>query len=463
MVDGTYTLNYDLNGSNTLSGQSVVITIASGISSFTIPTASIPNVGTTVISFTSITNNTTTCVRTLINVTKQLIIRPLADISNSNLSIPNICFGSNIVVNIAGAINLPDGVYQFNYSIPGATPLTGNSGNVTITLGIGQFTIPLTVFSTVGNYTLSVAGIIAATGCTNASENATANFTINPIPNVTGATVSAQSTCPNSGSVVTISGAINLADGSYTITYQLTGANTSTGTISVTFTSGVATFTIPSTDLINSGDTTITISQLISGSTTCGIIGNVFNLTTFSVTAVATPVLITEGNLFCSIDNPTIANLSANIVGTPTVIWYDTPTGGTAYSDTDVLVDGTTYYAALVAANGCESLRLSVTVDLTVCDIIIPDGFSPNNDGINDTFEIPNLAFIYPNYKLEIYNRYGSLIYTGNRNKENWGGTTTESGLNLGDRLLPTGVYFYILNFNDGTRKAIQGRVYLNR
>ena len=78
-------------------------------------------------------------------------------------------------------------------------------------------------------------------------------------------------------------------------------------------------------------------------------------------------------------------------------------------------------------------------------------------------FEIPKLAILFPNFKLEIYNRYGSLIYTGNRNKENWGGTTTEGSLNLGDKLLPTGVYFYILNFNDGTKKPIQGRVYLNR
>jgi gliding motility-associated-like protein len=127
------------------------------------------------------------------------------------------------------------------------------------------------------------------------------------------------------------------------------------------------------------------------------------------------------------------------------------------------LINGTTYFAAEVSVNGCESLRLPVTVDLTVCDVIIPDGFSPNNDGINDTFEIPNLAVLFPNFKLEIYNRYGSLIYTGNRNKENWDGTTTEGGLNLGDKLLATGVYFYILNFNDGTRKAIQGRLYLNR
>jgi gliding motility-associated-like protein len=160
-----------------------------------------------------------------------------------------------------------------------------------------------------------------------------------------------------------------------------------------------------------------------------------------------------------------IETLTANLIGFPTVIWYNAPTGGTAYAPTDLLVNGATYYAALVAASGCEgSIRLEVTVDTTVCDdIFIPDGYSPNNDGINDTFEIPNLALLYPNFKLEIYNRYGNLIYTGNRNTPNWDGTTTVSGLNLGSNLLPVGVYFFLLNFNDGAREAIQGRVYLNR
>ncbi|MFB9088426.1 T9SS type B sorting domain-containing protein, partial [Flavobacterium paronense] len=463
MVDGTYTINYDLNGSNVSANQSVIVTISGTIGSFTIPTVLIPNVGTTVITFTNIVNNATTCANTIVNVAAQIVIRPLADIDNSNLSIANVCFGSNVVVNIASAINLPDGVYQFNYSIPGATPVTGNSGNLTITSGVGQFTIPSTAFTTAGNYTLTVIGIIAPTGCTNASENAAANFTINPIPNVTGATVSAQATCTNFGSVVTISGANSLADGTYSITYQLSGANSGTATISVTFNAGVATFSIPSTYLSNAGDTTITINQFISATTTCGISGTLFTPVTFTVTTLGTPVLITDGNVFCGIAIPTIADLSANIVGTPTVIWYNAPTGGTPYTSTDELVDGTTYYATLVAESGCESaVRLEVTI--TICtDIIIPDGFSPNNDGINDTFEIPNLAILFPNFKLEIYNRYGSLIYTGNRNKSNWDGTTTESGLNLGDKLLPTGVYFYILDFKDGIKKAIQGRVYLNR
>ncbi|MCF6133026.1 gliding motility-associated C-terminal domain-containing protein, partial [Flavobacterium wongokense] len=465
MVDGTYTLNYDLSGSNTLTGQSVVVTIAGNIGNFTIPAASIPNAGTTVITFTSIVNNATTCANTLTNVAAQIIIRPLADIDNANLTIANVCFGTDVVVNIAGATNLPDDVYQFNYSIPNASPVTGNSGNVTITSGAGQFTIPSSSFPTSGNYVLTITGITATTGCSNASENATANFTLIPIPNINGATVSAQDTCPNSDSNVTITGISNLPDGIYSLEYQLSGANSGTATITVTFTNGGTTFTIPGADIINNGQTTVQITNLTSPSNPCGVSGAGALITNFNVTSEPMPELIERGNLFCgtNVPAPTIADLSANVVGTPNIIWYDALTGGNAYSPTDLLVNGTTYYGAVVSANGCESVRLPVTVDLTVCDIIIPDGFSPNNDGINDTFEIPNLAIQYPNFKIEIFNRYGNLVYKGNINVPNWDGTTTVGGINLGDKLLPTGVYFYILDFRDGIKKAIQGRVYLNR
>ena len=465
MVDGVYTLNYDLTGSNTLSGQSVTVTIASGIGSFTVPSASIPNAGTTVISFTTILNTLTNCSNTLVNVTAQIIVRPLADIDTTNLIVPAVCFGNNVLVNITNATNLPDGVYQFNYSIPGATPTTGNSGDVTITAGVGQFSIPSSVFTLAGNYTLTVNGIIAVTGCANSNENATVTFTINPIPSTTGATVSAQDTCPNSDSNVTIAGISNLPDGTYSLTYLLSGANSGTATIPVTFTNGGATFTIPGVSIVNNGQTTIQITALTSPSNTCGITGAGALTGNFNVVSDPAPVLNDRGELFCgtNVPAPTIADLSANIVGTPNVIWYNALTGGTAYSPSEVLINGTTYFGAVVSANGCESQRLPVTVDLTICDVIIPDGFSPNNDQINDTFEIPNLELLYPNFKLEIYNRYGSLIYTGNKNKPNWDGTATDSGVALGNNLLPTGVYFYILYFNDGTRKDIQGRVYLNR
>ena len=247
----------------------------------------------------------------------------------------------------------------------------------------------------------------------------------------------------------------------------MTGANSVTTTILVTFTGGIASFTIPATDLTNVGNTTITINQFDATTTPCGVTGTSFTPFTFAVGTLGTPTIIPNGNLFCgnNLPPPTIANLTMNIIGTETVIWYDAASGGTAYSTTDLLINGNTYYASFVAVSGCESAtRLEVTVDLTVCeDLLIPDGFSPNGDTINDEFVIENLPILYPFFRLQIYNRYGSLIYVGRINTPNWNGTSTEGNLNLGNNVLPTGVYFYVLEFNDGARKPVQGRIYLNR
>jgi gliding motility-associated-like protein/uncharacterized repeat protein (TIGR01451 family) len=76
---------------------------------------------------------------------------------------------------------------------------------------------------------------------------------------------------------------------------------------------------------------------------------------------------------FCTIDEPTIANLEATATGT--IIWYDKQTGGTAYNETNPLENALKYYAA--NSNGtCESTeRLKVTV--TIADPEKPDG-DPN-------------------------------------------------------------------------------------
>jgi gliding motility-associated-like protein len=95
-------------------------------------------------------------------------------------------------------------------------------------------------------------------------------------------------------------------------------------------------------------------------------------------------------------------------------------------------------------------------------DFFIPDGFSPNGDAVNDTFRIPNIEFIYPDYSLEIYNRYGSLMFTANKNKAEWDGKNSDSNMNL-DGIAPNGIYFYIINFNKGNKSPKQGRLYLNR
>ncbi len=181
-----------------------------------------------------------------------------------------------------------------------------------------------------------------------------------------------------------------------------------------------------------------------------------------------TPTLISEGDEFCISDFPTILELSLNILeydsNTNNITWYDSDTGGSVLTSTTLLEHETYYYAALFdASTGCESrYRLPVLSDLTACGtLVLPDGFSPNGDGVNDRYEVENLAFLYSSFELEIYNRYGNLVYKGNAGTPPFDGTSNQSRLvTKGD--LPVGVYFYILNYNDGT-KSKQGRLYLSR
>ena len=95
------------------------------------------------------------------------------------------------------------------------------------------------------------------------------------------------------------------------------------------------------------------------------------------------------------------------------------------------------------------------------CPPTIPEGFSPNDDGKNDWFNIQGLYDIFENHELLIYSRYGNLIFEGNNTKR-WDGKANR-GLPTQDKLVPTGTYFYVLNLKDSAYKPITGWVYLNR
>ncbi len=84
---------------------------------------------------------------------------------------------------------------------------------------------------------------------------------------------------------------------------------------------------------------------------------------------------------------------------------------------------------------GCTN---SVTKPYTVIiDIIIPNIFTPNQDGSNDTFKIEGVQFM-ENASLKVYNRWGGMVYKADSYKNDW------DGGNLAD-----GVYFYVLTLPD--------------
>lgn len=110
-----------------------------------------------------------------------------------------------------------------------------------------------------------------------------------------------------------------------------------------------------------------------------------------------------------------------------------------------------------------ECYRLG-TLELSTenCPPWIPEGFSPNGDGINDAFEILGLYDIFPDFELTIFSRNGNIVYEGNNSIPAWDGTSNHGLTGRGNQL-PTGTYYYVLNLHDPEYKIIKSWVYLNR
>ena len=98
-----------------------------------------------------------------------------------------------------------------------------------------------------------------------------------------------------------------------------------------------------------------------------------------------------------------------------------------------------------------------------VQDIIvsIPEGFSPNHDGINDTYIIIRPSYV--KIELEVFNRWGNIVYQNSNYKNDWdgkGGTSNFAGIDLID-----GGYFYVVRAVESSGKitTFQGSVIIQR
>ena len=106
-------------------------------------------------------------------------------------------------------------------------------------------------------------------------------------------------------------------------------------------------------------------------------------------------------------------------------------------------------------------------VVLAACDITVYNAVSPNDDFSNDIMIIDGIE-CYPNNTVEIYNRWGILVYDeqgyDNALKSFKGKSEGRNTYNKNE-LLPDGTYFYILKYTDEENKNHDksGYLYLNR
>ncbi len=92
----------------------------------------------------------------------------------------------------------------------------------------------------------------------------------------------------------------------------------------------------------------------------------------------------------------------------------------------------------------CDDNGIPNVLDPEPCDVIVPEGFSPNGDGVGDVFVIdnPNNSII----DLRVFNRWGNVVYQSDNYQNDWDGRANQ-GIVIGDQL-PDGTYYYIIRVN---------------
>ncbi|MFN5317526.1 MAG: gliding motility-associated C-terminal domain-containing protein [Bacteroidia bacterium] len=126
---------------------------------------------------------------------------------------------------------------------------------------------------------------------------------------------------------------------------------------------------------------------------------------------------------------------------------------GSTQEDQSNLAGGE-YSVTVTDEQGCSIQR---TIFLNEPGLIkLPNGFTPNGDGFNDNYVISGIQG-YPGNQVNIFNRWGSLVYSAKDYQNNWNGEGNNGNL------LPDGTYFIVVNLNKEGFEDVQSYIDLRR
>ncbi len=373
-----------------------------------------------------------------------------------------VCEGSSVTFTVAAS---GTGLtYQWRKGLVNLINGGSISGATTASLTIN----PVALTDAALNYNIVVSG----TCLPNATSN-NASLIINATP--TAIASSNSPVCvgnPINLSATTVAGATYswTSSNGFTSSLQnpviLSSTISNTGTYSLTLTNG------------NCTSTTSTISVVVNN---CGadlsIIKNVSsinpvvgNTVVFTITATNNSLVNATGVVVTDILQSGYSYVSSSAsVGSYNTLNSTWSIGNLNSGASEVLTmtvtvisNGNYVNTATIAGNELDGdlSNNSSTIETYPLDFHIPEGFSPNEDGINDLFVIRGIKN-YPNNNFTIFNRWGDKVFEATPYENTWNGSCSK-GLQIGGDALPTGTYFYVLDLGDGS-KVIKGTIYLNR
>lgn len=294
----------------------------------------------------------------------------------------------------------------------GAPTLSADATLTTIMPSAGTLSPAFT--SANGNYTLSVA-------------NSVTNITLKP--NTT-----------NGNAIVALDGVV-VPPGQTSQPIALT-VGTKTVNFTVTAQDGVSTktYTVVITREAPAASANANLSNLL---TNRGLLNPMFSPTTTTyqlqvdydaTTITFTPTIAVTGATI-KVDGQTVLNGAESQT-------INLPVGET---DVDIIV---------TAPNGNTVKIYTVTITRNVSVAKMPTVFTPNADGVNDFWMIPNIE-LHPQCTVKVFNRGGVLVFSSVGYGTPWDGT-------LNGKVLPPDVYFYIIDLKDG-KKPLSGSITIIR
>ncbi|MCO6501146.1 MAG: gliding motility-associated C-terminal domain-containing protein [Vicingus serpentipes] len=408
-------------------------------------------------------------------------------------SCPVVSTFVNFTVNPLPVINVPSGG---NVCVGETINLTPSSG--------GVWTSSDTTVATIDNNGL-VTGITSGTanmiftdsitGCANSAADGL--ITVNPLPTVSvpsGGLVCVGETInltPSSGGIWTSSDTtVATVDNNGVVTGVSTGTANMIFTDIITGCSSLAadglitvnplpTITVSSGGILCVGNTinltpssggvwsssnpavaTIDNNGVVTGVST-GTTNMIFTDAITGCSSIATDGLITVNDITALIDaNPITGTIPLDVffgnqstTGSGISYTWDFGNGNTSslFEPNHIFTAIGDFTVTLITSNGtCSDTDQVIITPFGKSDILIPNIFTPNDDGQNDVFTVKGVNL--ESVEGVIYNRWGQTMFQWNHVKGYWDGTT------LAGSEVPDGTYFYVIS-----AKGVDGEEYFKK
>ncbi|KJS06916.1 MAG: hypothetical protein VR77_03105 [Flavobacteriales bacterium BRH_c54] len=311
-----------------------------------------------------------------------------------------------------------------NIQITNITCHNGNDGAITLTSSGG--TAPYSYsWSTSANTSNTETGLSSGTVYVTTSDNQGCSVTD-----------TIQITNPDSMSLVLThtSASCNTADGTAT-------ANVTGGNAPYSYFWSVSNQTTQTADSLPGG----MVSVVVMDANGCTVSGSI-NIDTVNIHTAVAGADPTTGIA------PLNVNFSNNSQNTTTYFWdFGDGNTSTDFAPTHTYLENGTYVVVLTSINSGGCMAYDTLIIDVINELIIPNVFTPNGDGVNDNLVFKNLH-AFPDNRLVVLNRWGKTVFEKTGYQNDWNG---------GDQ--NDGTYFFILELNDKENTVHKGTITILR